>query len=90
MLFNTTPDRLGPVGITAFFLLLAGTIFCLLMWLRARIFKQPTSTSLLAVILISVLGTGAVALNTIDIQAGEIFLLVVFGAMVSLYWVKIR
>lgn len=90
MLFNTTPDELGPIGITVFFLLLAATLFNGLMWLRSKIFREPGSTSLLSVILIAVLGTGALALNTIEIQAGEIFLLVVFGALLSLYWLKIR
>jgi len=90
LLFASTPDTVGPLGITTFFIILALTIFFNLMWLRSKVFQQPSSLSLLMVILISVLGTGALALNTIELQAAEILLLVAFGAMLSVYWLKVR
>ncbi len=90
LLFNSTPDEAGPIGITIFFLLIATGLFASLMWLRNKLLRQPPPASLLAVLLIAALTTGALALNTIEIQAGEIFLLVVFGAMLCIYWLKVR
>lgn len=87
---GTTPDRLGPVGITGFFLLLVVSLFCLGMWLRALILRTPKSTSLLIVILFASLSVGALALNTIELQVGEIFLLLMFGVTFVVYWTKLR
>jgi hypothetical protein len=90
LLFGSTPDSVGPIGITIFFFLLCSVIFFGLMWLRALLFKQPSSLSLLAAALVAILSTGAVALNTIEIQTGEILLLIIFGAMLSIYWLKVK
>lgn len=90
ILLASTPDNVGPIGITVFFILTGLTLFTLLMWVRARVLSEPTSISLLTAVIISVLSTGALALNTIDIQIGEILLLVIFGAMLCVYWLKVR
>lgn len=90
LLSGTTPDRLGPIGITGFFVAVVVGLFCWGMWLRALVLRSPKSTSLLAVILISTLSTGALALNTIDLQVGEIFLLLIFAVTLVIYWTKLR
>lgn len=90
LLSGTTPDRVGPIGITGFFFTLMLALFCWGMWLRALVLRSPKSTSLLAVILISTLSTGALALNTIDLQLGEIFLLLIFAVTLVIYWTKLR
>jgi len=90
LMSGTTPDRLGPVGITAFFLLLMVSLFCFGMWLRSLLLSAPRSTSLLVAILFATLSVGALALNTIELQAGEIFLLLLFGVMFVIYWTKLR
>jgi hypothetical protein len=90
ILTGTTPDRLGPLGITAWFLLLMAALVCLGMWLRALILRQPKSTSLLVVILFATLPVGALALNTIELQTAEIFLLLIFGVTLVIYWTKLR
>ena len=90
LLTGTTPDRVGPIGITVFFLLLSLTLFCLGMWLRSVVLAEPKSTSLLVVILASTLPVGALALNTIDLQIGEIMLLFLFSVTLIIYWTKLR
>lgn len=90
LLTNTTPDRVGPIGITVFFLVLMLGLFSSGMWLRSILFKSPKSTSLLAVILLATLSVSALALNTISIQLGEILLLLMFALTLIIYWTKLR
>jgi len=90
LLFGTTPDRAGPLGISLFFILV---FLALLIWgqlLRHLIFKQPQGTSLLLIVLSSAGLVIALAIGTIEIQMGDIILLTLFIVTFTLYWAKLR
>lgn len=90
MLFLTTPDRAGPVGITTFFISLGLGLFFSLMWLRTMVLKHPTSNSTFAAAITALIIVGALALNTISIGVGEIVLMGLFTVLIITYWLKIR
>lgn len=90
MLLGTTPDRIGPLGITVFFIVLLFTLFNFGVMIRNGLLKQPGSSSLLFVIVTSVALTGALALNTIELGVGDVVLLVLFVLTFTVYWTKLR
>lgn len=89
-LLSTTPDRIGPTGITAFFIILLLTLVSIGLTMRLTLLHNPNSSSLLLVIVTSLAITGALALNTIEIGMGEIILLVLFIITFTIYWTKLR
>lgn len=90
LVLSTTPDRIGPLGITVFFLVLLLTLINLGLIFRATFMPRAASSSLLLVIVTSLAITGALALNTIEIGLGEIVLLSLFTLTFGIYWTKLR
>ena len=90
LLLGTTPDRVGPTGITLFFLLIFASIMALGMLLRHFLAKTGGSASQLSVILVSAAITSALAIGTIQLQIGDILLLALFVVTFSVYWSRLR
>ena len=90
LLLGSTPDKVGPLGITLFFLSVLVALLGIGMFFRATLLNNPKSTSLLAVILISACLVAILALNTIVLSWGDYVLVLLFIATFLLYWVKLR
>ena len=90
LILSTTPDRIGPLGITLFFLTLLLTLVSIGMIIRGTFLRQPSSSSLLLVIISSIAVAGALALNTIELGIGDVILLILFVITFTIYWAKLR
>lgn len=89
-LLGTTPDRVGPVGITGLFILLLLLSINLGMLIRSIILDQPSSLSALFVVLLSIGAVALLALNTISVGIGDVFLIAIFVVLFMVYWSKLR
>lgn len=90
LMFGTTPDRVGPLGITLFFILVFLGLSSLGLLIRTALLRREGSTSQLLVILSSAAITGALAIGTIELQIGDIILLSLFVISFALYWTRLR
>jgi len=90
LLLGTTPDRVGPTGITLFFLLVFASLMATGMLFRQFLAKTGGSASQLFVILASAAITSALAIGTIQLQIGDIILLALFVVTFSVYWSRLR
>lgn len=90
LLLSTTPDRIGPIGITVFFIILLLTLISIGLLIRNGLLPQPKSASLLLAVVVPICLTGALALNTIELGIGDVVLLVLFVITFTIYWTKLR
>jgi len=90
LLLGTTPDEIGPLGITLFFILGFLTLASLGLLIRSQLLKLTGGASQLFVILSSAAIIGALAISTIELQTGDVVLLSLFVISFSLYWTRLR
>lgn len=84
VLFGTTPQRIGPFGITLFFLLVLLNLFALTMLLRSIVAPNSRIVLIIGVVLSLSLVSGLV-LNIVNLGVGDVVLLSVLSATVVFY-----
>lgn len=90
LLFGSTPDRVGPMGITLFFLLVFISLLAMGTLIRLRFKSGHSGAGQLLIVLLAAAVTSALAINTIELQIGDVILLGLFILTFSVYWTRLR
>lgn len=90
LLFNTSPDRIGPIGITITFVLLLVLLVSFGMLIIDLISNNPSQNSRLLIIILAVFLVSVIALNTVALGWGDAILFALFASIFFMYWVRLR
>lgn len=87
LLTGTTPERVGPFGITAFFIIVLLISVLTVRLITSLFFSRPMSAVLRWVL--SFCLTGYLALGTVEVGLGDSVLLLMLIAVSGFYWARI-
>lgn len=91
LIFGTTPQRIGPIGVTGFFMILFGWFFVLfdLIWAKYYNKNRSSKYNIFHIAILAGLPTAALALQSLrQLQLRDIVLILALLFATWLYWSK--